>query len=63
MMRYPHLRSLHNDSRFQTILRRSRARFDEMLTVLADARTRGELPNYLERPLGDVLKTLGIRGI
>ena len=36
-------------------LAESRQRFMRTLAVLEEARTRGELPPYLERPLADLL--------
>jgi len=56
----PHLESLRRDPRFEAILSRSRAQFDEMLAILDEAQSSGEFPQYLERPLADLLLQLGI---
>lgn len=56
----PRLEALRADPRFQAILARSRARFDEMMQVLNEARARGEMPQYLERPLTGLRAQLGL---
>ena len=57
----PHLELLRRDPRFEAILSPSRAQFDEMLAILDEARSSGEFPQYLERPLADLLLQLGIQ--
>ena len=49
---------LRRDPRFQPILVKARAQFDDMLTVVNEARARGEFPNYLEGPLADLIAKL-----
>lgn len=57
----PMLEPLRADARFQKILSRSRARFNETLRLLDQARGRGELPPYLETALDNLVRKLGIR--
>ncbi len=57
----PLLEPLRADARFQKILTRSRAQFDETLKLLEQARGRGELPPYLETALANLVNKLGIR--
>jgi hypothetical protein len=57
----PYLEPLRADARFQKILSRSRARFDEVLKLLEQAQGRGELPPYLEAALVDLVEKLGIK--
>ncbi len=47
------------DSRYEGIVQRSRAEFEDVLRILAEARLRGELPAYLEKPLADLRRDLG----
>jgi hypothetical protein len=47
----PDLEPLRKDARFQTIVASSRSEFEQMLSTLDQARGRGELPSYLEKPL------------
>ncbi len=47
----PWLESLRSEPRFQSILTRARGQFEDMLAVLDEARARGELPPYMEKPL------------
>lgn len=56
----PQVATLRDDARFQAIEARSRVRFDEMREILAEARTRGELPAYLQTPLAELVRKLGI---
>lgn len=55
----PRLEVLRKDPRFQPILVQSREQFDQMMLVLDEARSRGELPGYLEKPLTDLRVRLG----
>jgi eukaryotic-like serine/threonine-protein kinase len=50
----PWLESLRSEPRFQSILTRARGQFEDMLAVLDEARARGELPPYMEKPLADL---------
>jgi hypothetical protein len=54
----PWLASLQNDPRFQSVLKRARGQFEEMLSVLDEARARGEFPQYLETPLAEMRRQL-----
>jgi tetratricopeptide (TPR) repeat protein len=54
----PGLASLRSEARFQSILTRARGQFEDMLTVLDEARARGEFPQYLEKPLADLRRQL-----
>ena len=55
----PHLEPLRQDPRFGEIAARSRKSFDEMLAILEEARSRGELPAYLIEPLDELQTRLG----
>ena len=57
----PNFISLRGDMRFKEVVSRSRAKFEETLKVLQDAKVRGEFPKYLEKPLADLLEKLGIK--
>lgn len=52
------LAPLKGDARFTSALERSRSRLKATLDALEGARLRGELPRYLEKPLGE-LRTSG----
>ena len=54
------LDKLRKDGRLVPIVARSRAQFETMLKVLEDARTRGELPEYLQQPLSELRGQLGL---
>jgi hypothetical protein len=54
----PDLQSLRSDSRFAKVLAASRDGAARIAKILAEARTRSELPKYLEAPLDDLLKLL-----
>lgn len=54
------LAPLREDPSFQKVLSRARIQFEQMLSVLQQARSRGEFPKYLEKPLADLLKQLNI---
>lgn len=47
----PDLEPLRKDARFKTIVASSRSEFEQMLSTLDQARGRGELSSYLEKPL------------
>jgi hypothetical protein len=55
----PDIASLRSDTRFANILSGAKANLEKTLPILQDARSRGELPHYLEKPLSDLLKQLG----
>jgi hypothetical protein len=55
------LEPIRLDPRFQDVVSRARAQFEEEVTVLEEARTRGELPHYLEQPLTDLSVKLGMQ--
>lgn len=54
LTRNPHLAFLKTEPKLQTLLARSRGRFETTLALLEAARTRGELPPYLEKPLAEL---------
>ncbi|MCJ7582618.1 MAG: protein kinase [Candidatus Aminicenantes bacterium] len=56
----PEFKSLRGDPRFEEFLAKTRKRFDEMLVIFNEARARGEFPEYLEKPLADLLDKLDI---
>jgi len=56
----PDFQKLKGEPRFEKILVRSRARFEEALAIFEDARRRGEFPKYLEKPLEELLIKLEI---
>jgi hypothetical protein len=47
----PELQPIRSDTRFQQIASRSKVQFEEMLSILEEARSRNELPAYLEKSL------------
>jgi tetratricopeptide (TPR) repeat protein len=55
----PDFQSLHGDPHFEEILAQSKAKFDEMLEILRGAQSRGEFPEYLVKPLDELLNNLG----
>ena len=59
LMLNPRLEPLRSDARFNEILTRARARFDEMVAVMETARSEGFFPEYLEQPLADLLVSAG----
>ncbi|MFI5167069.1 MAG: protein kinase [Thermoanaerobaculales bacterium] len=54
----PDLASLRSAPRFADVLERSRPGFAETVRTLDEARSRGELPAYLESPLADARRLL-----
>ncbi|MCJ7582620.1 MAG: protein kinase [Candidatus Aminicenantes bacterium] len=50
------------DPRFEEIIKSSKDQFKKILDILEDARSRGELPEYLEKPLADLFEKFGING-
>jgi hypothetical protein len=57
----PRLEPLRRDARFKPILEEYHKNFVDMMKVLAQARSRGELPHYLDAPFVDLLKKLDIK--
>jgi len=55
---HPRLEPLRRDTRFAPLLEKYRESCMESMRVLAQARSRGELPGYLEAPLIKLLKKL-----
>src|SRR5262249_35016085 len=58
----PEFKSLAGNERFVRVVAVARAQFDDIIALLRDADARSELPPFLRRPLGDLLRTLGIGG-
>jgi serine/threonine protein kinase/tetratricopeptide (TPR) repeat protein len=54
----PELNKIRKDSRFQNIVTLSRAEFEQTLTILDAAKSRNELPLYLQQPLAEAHKLL-----
>ncbi|HSE43347.1 MAG TPA: protein kinase [Acidobacteriota bacterium] len=50
----PDMEAVRRDSQFKEITERSKAEFDAMMKVLQEARTRKELPAYLEKSMKEV---------
>ena len=57
----PRLAPLWRDERFKPILEKFREDFVDIMRVLDQVRSRGELPSYLEAPFADLLKKLDIQ--
>ncbi len=58
LMLCPDLAPLRQDPRFEKIASESRAQFERLLQIFAEARSRNEFPAYLEKPLADLLVDL-----
>ena len=56
----PEIEKLRRDSRFVAIAERSRDRFLETRAVLLAAKAGGRLPGFLDGPLAEVSRDLGI---
>jgi eukaryotic-like serine/threonine-protein kinase len=56
----PEFKALATNERYVRALELARAQFDTTLSLLKEAEGRGELPAYLQQPLADLLRTLGI---
>ena len=54
------LESLRGEPLFQGILSRARTRFQDQVSVLRSAQAVGELPEFLVKPLDDLVARLGI---
>jgi len=57
----PRLEPLRRDERFKPILEKFREDFVDIMRVLDQVRSRGELPSYFEAPFADLLKKLQIK--
>ena len=53
---------LATNDRFVRILATTRAQFDDTVALLNESQTRGELPAFLQQPLQDLLRRLGLTG-
>ncbi len=53
------LDKLRKESRFGPINNRSRDQFEEMIKILDEAKSRGELPQYLQQAIADVRTQVG----
>jgi DNA-binding winged helix-turn-helix (wHTH) protein/tetratricopeptide (TPR) repeat protein len=56
----PDFHWLRRDPKYEGIVQRSRAQFEEVVAILDEARSHGELPSYLEKPLADLRAELGL---
>ena len=56
----PRLEPLRRDARFKPLLEKYRENCVESMRMLAQFRSRGELPPYLEAPFAELLKKLEI---
>jgi hypothetical protein len=54
------LAPLRSDPRFEELVVEGRKRFDDLLSILTDARQRGEYPTYLDPALDELLASLGV---
>ncbi|MCI0411922.1 protein kinase [bacterium] len=54
----PELETIRKDPQFKTIVARSRKEFEEMISILEEARGLNELPSYLEKALAEMRKLL-----
>jgi serine/threonine protein kinase len=55
----PYYKSLRNEPRLREHISRSRAKLDATLSLLEKAQQRGDLPQYLEKPLADLRAQIG----
>jgi serine/threonine protein kinase/tetratricopeptide (TPR) repeat protein len=62
LMLRPDLKELREDPRAADVIKKTKAPFDLLMRILRDARARGELPKYLERPMDELLRKLTERG-
>jgi tetratricopeptide (TPR) repeat protein len=62
LMLSPDLASLRSAPRFTSVLERSRPAFGETVRILTEARSRGELPAYLQQPLEEAVLLLSQKG-
>jgi hypothetical protein len=57
----PDLQKLKGEPRFEKLLDRAKTQFKDILKIIDQARTRGEFPRYLEKPLAELIDKLGLR--
>ncbi len=57
----PDLQKLKGEPRFERLLDRTKTQFKVILKIIDQARTRGEFPRYLEKPLAELIDKLGLR--
>ena len=62
LMLRPDLKEVREDPRAADVIKKTKLSFDLLMRILQDARARGELPKYLEKPLDDLLKRLNEKG-
>jgi tetratricopeptide (TPR) repeat protein len=61
LMLRPDLKDIREDPRAKDVIQKTKTPFDLLVRILQDARARGELPKYLEKPFDDLLKKLQIK--
>ena len=52
---------IRNDPELDDVVAKSREQFQEIVVILNEARSRGELPGYLEQPLNELVTELDMR--
>jgi tetratricopeptide (TPR) repeat protein len=62
LMLRPDLKALREDLRARDVIQKTKVSFDLLMRILKDARARGELPRYLEKPMDDLLRQLTEQG-
>ena len=62
LMLRPDLKGLREDPRAKDVIARRKTPFDLLIRILQGARSRGECPKYIEKPMDDLLKDLQSRG-
>jgi tetratricopeptide (TPR) repeat protein len=62
LMLRPDLKKLREDPRAADVIKKTKVPFDLLMHILRDARTRGELPKYLEKPMDDLVRRLTEQG-
>src|ERR1017187_5702231 len=56
LMLRPDLKELREDPRAADVIKKTKVPFDLLMHILRDARARGELPKYLEKPMDDLVR-------
>ena len=59
LLLHPRFKQIREDERFRQIVDSARPEFEMVVSVLEEARSRGELPDYLDQALTDLLLRLG----